>query len=109
MPEIRLFTDEQISNALILGLRQRGVEVLSVTDTGRDGMSDESHLLFARDNGYVILTEDQDFLILSSETTDHHGIIFARQSMGIGEAIRGVLLVTSVLTADEMKGRVEFL
>ena len=109
VPEIRLFTDEQISNALILGLRQRGVEVLSVTDTGRDGMSDESHLLFARDNGYVILTEDQDFLILSSETTDHHGIIFARQSMRIGEAIRGVLLVTSVLTADEMKGRVEFL
>ena len=105
VPEIRLFTDEQISNALILGLRQRGVEVLSVIDTGRDG----SHLLFARDNGYVILTEDQDFLILSSETTDHHGIIFARQSMRIGEAIRGVLLVTSVLTADEMKGRVEFL
>jgi len=61
VPEIRLFTDEQISNALILGLRQRGVEGLSVPDAARDGMSDESQLIFARDNGYVVLTEDKDF------------------------------------------------
>lgn len=109
MPDIRLFTDEQISNAVILGLRQRGVEVLSTPDAGRDGLADDSHLVFARENGYVLLTQDQDFLTLAATVPDHLGILYVHQSTSIGDIIRAVLLVTSVLTDHEMKGRVEFL
>lgn len=109
MPDIRLFTDEQISNAVILGLRQRGVEVLSTPDAGRAGMADESHLVFARDNGYALPAQDRDFLTLAATVPDHLGIIHVHRSTSIGDTIRGVLLVTSVLTGDEMKGRLEYI
>jgi len=109
VPDIRLFADEQISNAIILGLRQRGIEVLSVPDADRIGMSDESHLVFARDNDYVVQTQDKDFLVLCNLTKNHSGVIFAPQSMSIGDTIHGVLVVTGVLTDTEMKGRLEYL
>ena len=109
MPDIRLFADEQISKAVILGLRQRGVDVLSTPDAGREGLADESHLVFARENGYVLLTQDRDFPTLAATVPDHLGIIYAPQSMSIGDIIRGVLLVTGVLTDDEMKGRLEYI
>jgi len=104
-----VFTDEQILNAVILGLRQRGVEVLSTPDAGRDGLADKSHLIFARENGYVLLTQDRDFLTLAATMTDHFGTLYVPQSTSIGDIIRGVLLVTGVLTDDEMKGRVEYI
>ena len=90
-------------------MRQRGVEVLSTPDAGRAGLADESHLAFARDNGYVLLTRDRDFLTLAATMPDHLGIIYVPQSTGIGDTIRGVLLVTGVLTDHEMKGRLEYL
>ncbi len=70
-------------------------------------MSDEDHLDFARDNGYVVLTEDQDFLMLAATRPDHGGVIYARQGKKIGDVIRGVLLVTDTLVATEMVGQVE--
>lgn len=109
MPDIRLFADEQVSRAIVLGLRQRGVEILSTPEAGRAGLSDEDHLDFARDNGYVVLTEDQDFLMLEATRPDHGGVIYARQGKKIGDVIRGVLLVTDTLVATEMVGQVQWL
>ena len=55
MNEIRYYTDENISRAVINGLRQRGVDVLSVPEAGMLGASDEEQLTFALENKRVIL------------------------------------------------------
>ena len=47
MAEIRYYTDEQVSRAVINGLRQRGVDVLSVPEANRIGASDDEQLAFA--------------------------------------------------------------
>jgi predicted nuclease of predicted toxin-antitoxin system len=53
--------DEHVSRAVIQGLRQRGVDVLSVPEAGTLGASDEEHLLFAVQAGRVLFTQGADF------------------------------------------------
>lgn len=49
--------DEHVSRAVIQGLRQRGVDVLSVPEAGMLGTSDEEHLLYALQAGRVLFTQ----------------------------------------------------
>jgi predicted nuclease of predicted toxin-antitoxin system len=57
VPErIRLYTDEHVPRAVVRGLRERGVDVLTVSEAGRLGMTDEEHLRFARREGRVLFT-----------------------------------------------------
>ena len=56
MSQIRYYTDEHVANAVILGLRQRGIDVLSVPEAGTMGATDEAHLALASDQGLVLFT-----------------------------------------------------
>jgi hypothetical protein len=57
----------------------------------------------------VILTHDCDFLEMADDF-DHCGIIFSHsKNVSIGQCIRGVELMQSVLTDKEMKNHIEFL
>jgi predicted nuclease of predicted toxin-antitoxin system len=107
--EIKVYTDEHIARAVIAGLRQRGVDVLTVPEAGLMGASDEEHLAFARGESRVILTQDTDFLVLASEGYPHAGLIYASHQSSISTIIRGIILIHQVLTADEMAGNIEFI
>jgi len=107
--KVRFYTDEHVSKAIVRGLRERGVEVLTVVEAGKRGASDQEHLAFARLEGYVIVTQDDDFLRLHATGAEHAGIVFAKRSNTTGEMIRELLLIAEVLTAEEMSGQVEFL
>ena len=109
MSKIRYYTDEHVSRAVIRGLRQRGIDVVSVPEAGRLGASDEEHLAFAHADGRVFFTHDDDFLRLAAAGATHAGIIYAPRKVSTGEAIRGLLLIYQVLEAEEMEGRVEYL
>ncbi len=56
MSEIRYYTDEHIARAVIRGLRQRGVDVLTVPEAEMMGASDEAHLALASSQGRVVFT-----------------------------------------------------
>ena len=47
MSKIRFYTDEHVAKAIIRGLRQRGVDVLTVPEANMMGASDEKHLAMA--------------------------------------------------------------
>ena len=109
MSKIRYYMDEHVSIAIIRGLRQRGVDVLSVPDAKRLGAADHEHLSFAMSQQRVIFTQDTDFLILARINLNHFGIVYARQHTAIGEIIRGLMLIHDVLEAEEMIGKIEYL
>ena len=109
MARIRFYTDEQVARAVVRGLRRRGVDVLTVPEAGTLGASDAEQLQQARDEERVIFTQDDDFLRLAAEGTNHPGIVYASQELGVGEIIRGLMVIHGVLEADEMAGRVEYL
>lgn len=73
------------------------------------GASDEEHLAFARREGRVLFTQDDDFLRLHASGVEHAGIVYARQPTAMGDMIHGLVLVVEVLDSEEMKGHLEFL
>ena len=106
---IKLYLDEHVSRAVAKGLRQRGVDALTVPEAGLIGASDEEHLARAFREGRVIFTQDDDFLRLAARGYRHTGIVYARQQTPVGEVIRGLLLICQVLDAEEMVGHIGFL
>lgn len=94
---------------MINGLRQRGVDVLSVPEAGKIGASDREQLAFALAEGRVLLTYDTDFLSLGAAGVHHAGIVYASQYMPIGEIIRGLMLIYQVFDSTEMTGQIEYL
>jgi len=90
---IKLYTDDHVAKAVVRGLRQRGVDVVTVPEADLLTASDEEHLAFARESGRVIFTQDEDFLRLHAAGVAHPGIVYAPQGRSVGQVIRGLMFV----------------
>lgn len=91
-----------------MGLRRRGVEVLTCQEEGMLSVPDEVHLELASRQGRAILTQDEDFLRLHASAFPHQGILYCHRQTPVGQVIRGVMLVFEVLEAEDMVNHVEF-
>ncbi len=109
MSSIRFYTDEHVSRAVIHGLRQRGVDVLTVPEADMMQATDEAHLDKGLREGRVLFTQDADFLRLAAGGQLHAGIVYARQHTPVGTIIHGLMLIYQLLSAEEMAGRIEYL
>jgi hypothetical protein len=92
----------------VYGLRRRGVDVTTVIEKGMRGRNDRDQLALALNEGRVIFTQDRDFLRLAASVA-HAGIVYAPQGAPIGAIVSGLLLIYSVLSAEEMVDNVEFI
>jgi hypothetical protein len=95
MEQIRFYLDEHIPNAVAQGLRRRGVDVLTVQEAGRSGLSDREQLAFALSEQRMVITMDSDFLILARHGITHAGIAYAGPNRSIGEMIGSVCCFTT--------------
>lgn len=109
MAAVRYYLDEHVAGAVATGLRNRGIDVLTLSEAGMLGASDREHFSFAYEEGRVLVTYDDDFLRLAAQTEEHAGVAFAPQGRSIGELVRGLALIAEVMEAEEMVGHVEFL
>jgi predicted nuclease of predicted toxin-antitoxin system len=107
--KIRFYVDEHVPRAVVRGLRQRGIDILSVSEAGLLGASDEEHLRIANAEGRVVVTQDSDFLRLHALGLPHVGIVYVPNNMSIGEMIRELMLIYQVLEVEDMLGRIEYL
>jgi predicted nuclease of predicted toxin-antitoxin system len=110
---IKIYTDESVSFAVVSGLRLLGVEVQSCQEANNRGLSDVQQLDYAYKNDFVIFTHD-DFLKIDAEymsqEKNHCGIIYAHQKdYSFGECVRRLKLAVDILSPEEMKNHVEFL
>lgn len=107
--KIRFYADEHVSKAVIRGLRERGMDVLTVSDAGLLSASDEAHLQFAHSEGRVLVTQDSDFLRFHALGFPHAGIVHVLHQSSIGDTIRGLMLIYQVLEAEGLRSHVEYL
>lgn len=107
--KIKFYADEHVPRAVVRGLRERGMDVLTVSDAGLLSASDEEHLQFAHSEGRVLVTQDSDFLRFHALGSPHAGIIYVLHQSSIGDMIRGLMLIYQVLEAEEMHRHVEYL
>jgi hypothetical protein len=116
MSELRLYTDEDAGeNAVVQGLRARGVDVLTTVEADRCGLDDESQFVFSTRQGRTIYTFNVgDFARLHREYLAHgvhHAgiIVLPAQRYSIGEKIRRLAAFIRSVTSEEMTDRMEYL
>ncbi|WP_197530392.1 DUF5615 family PIN-like protein [Bythopirellula polymerisocia] len=106
---IRYLLDENVPHAIAHGLRQRGVEVVTASDVELLSVDDELIVEYAVTEGYVVFTQDDDFLRIHSKGEKHAGIVYSKQGKRtLGEIIRYLKLLAEVLESDEFQGQLEY-
>lgn len=106
---IRIYADEHISPKVVLGLRKRGIDIVTTGEAGRLGASDAVQLSYAKENGRVLLTHDADFLRMHVQGVEHCGILLSKQTHSVGKVIRSIILISQLLDAEELNNHIEFI
>lgn len=107
---IRFHLDENVDPDIALALRRTGIDATTSQEANLLAESDLVQLDFARIQSRILVTHDDDFLILNSQEIEHSGITYCQKNTkSIGYIIRMLILLYEVTTAEEMKGRVEYL
>ena len=94
---IRYHLDENIPNAVAIGLRNRERDVTTSSESGLNGKSDREQLDFATRNQRVIVTRDQDMLRLSADGTKHSGIVFWTEKRSLGQLVKDLTTYFMIL------------
>ena len=116
MSQIRLYIDvDAADHAVVTGLRNRGIDVLTVLEAVMASASDEEQLAYAIAQDRTIYTLNVgDYCRLHAESLvagkDHSGIlVIPRQRYSIGEKIRRLIGHIDSVSAEEMRNRLDFL
>jgi hypothetical protein len=115
MATIRFYLDEDAtSKRLLLALRNRGADVVSVAEAGMLAQSDEAQLEWALEHRRVIYSFNaRDFYRIHTQWLasgkSHAGIVLGKQGESVGNQMRGLLHLASVKSEVEMVECIEFL
>ena len=111
---VLLYMDHHIPRSITLGLRLRGVDVLTAYEDGARELADTDLLTRAGTLGRVLFTFDADFLGEVArrlrEGVSFAGVIYAHpQRITIGRCVQDLELLASLATLDDFRNHVVFL
>ena len=111
-PAPRLLLDEDVWQGLSRALRDAGYDVLSATEAGCKGFSDEDLLAYAIAQNRAVLTHNiRDFAPLAEvyymQGIEHPGIIVSRR-FEKGELLRRTRVLLETLTVDALANTLRF-
>ncbi len=111
---VAFYMDENVHRAITAGLRLRGVEVLTVQEDGRRGISDPLVLERANELGRPLFSQDDDLLAEArnrqAEGRPFSGVVYAHQlHVTIGDCVRDLELMARASDPEDLENRVEFL
>ena len=103
--------DEHVKRAVTVGLRLRGVDVLTAQEDQREGIDDDQLLDRATELGRVLFTQDDDLLAVAKqrqvEGISFGGVVYAHQlNITIGECVRDLELVAEATEPGELADQV---
>jgi predicted nuclease of predicted toxin-antitoxin system len=106
--------DEHVPSTVTEGVRQRGVDVLTVQQDGRVGVADAELLDHATESGRVLFTRDTDFLKEAASRQQHGdvfaGVIYAHQlRVSIGECVENLELLAKTCEPEDFKNQLMYL
>ncbi|MEY2984306.1 MAG: hypothetical protein RLZZ568_923 [Cyanobacteriota bacterium] len=111
---LSLYMDENVPRQITMGLRLRGIDVLTVQEDGRSGMSDPQVLERASQLQRILFSRDDDLLVIAhqkqQEGVSFSGVIYSHpQGQSIGGCISDLELIVSVCTLNECRDCVQYL
>ncbi len=107
---IKFHLDESVSNAIALGLRRRGFDVTTTPEVGLISADDQKQIAFALSENRVLITHDDDFVVLHRSGITHGGISYCDQKRrSIGEILNTLIIIWEALESEDLKNQLEFL
>ena len=111
---IRLYMDHNVPSAITVGLRLRGVDVLTAYEDGHHRVPDAKLLDRAQVRGRVLFSEDDDLVaeavLRQRDGRDFPGVIYAHQlRAAIGTVIDDLYLIATAGDSDDLANMVQFL
>jgi len=107
---IRFHLDENMTNAIAAGLRRRGIDVTTTPEVGLISQPDTEQLAFAFSQNRVLVTHDDDFIVLHRRGIKHSGIAYCKPNRrSIGEILHTLILIWEIVEPEEMDNQLEFI
>jgi uncharacterized protein DUF5615 len=108
------FMDHHVRRAMTLGLRLRGLDVLTAYEDGANELDDAALLDRARELGGVLFTRDDDLLAEAAQRQragiPFHGLIYAHQlRVSIGRCVQDLEIMAKAGEPAELLNGVMFL
>ncbi len=109
-----LFLDHNVRAAVAVGLRQRGVDVITAYEDGSAEWDDESLLDRANELRRVFFTHDDDFWVIADHwlaaKRPFSGVVYAHQyRLTVRQLILELEMIAKAADMEDMQNRVEFL
>jgi predicted nuclease of predicted toxin-antitoxin system len=111
---VALYMDEHVHRAITVGLRMRGVDVLTVQEDGYRNTPDPIIVDRAAELGRVLFSQDEDMLVEAThrqrDGMSFAGVVYAHQlQTTIGMCVRDLELIAQTCELNDIANRVEYL
>jgi predicted nuclease of predicted toxin-antitoxin system len=108
MAKISFYFDEMMPREVAEELIERGYPVTMAVDAGMAEKADPDHLRYATEQGLVLATYDRKFAGLTSQRTDHAGLVClnVEHQGNVGVVLRLLTEFAEVCTPEEAAGHV---
>jgi hypothetical protein len=111
---IAFYMDEHVHRAITNGLRLRNVDVLTVQEDDRTGVSDEVVLARSITLNRVVFTQDDDFLLIANRLQQQGvyftGVIYGhQQKVTVGDCVRDLEIIAKAATPEDLASLVQYL
>jgi predicted nuclease of predicted toxin-antitoxin system len=111
---LRFYFDQHMPRAITLGLRRRGIDVLTTQDDGSERWQDDDLFARAAELGRVLVSQDPDHLAIASrwlaEGRPFAGLVKANEPQRhIGRAIEDLQLIAEGYSAEEMLNSIVYI
>lgn len=111
---LALYMDHHVSKTITLGLRLRGVDVLTAYEDGAEELADDRLLSRATELGRVLFSQDEDLLIEALHRQQmgiqFRGIIYAHQArVAIGRCIQDLEVLAQAGEPEDLMNQVQYL
>ena len=108
--KIRFHLDENVTNAIAAGLCRRGIDVTTTPEVGLISKPDPEQLAFAVSQKRVLVTHDDDFIVLHRKGIKHSGIVYCKPNRrSIGEILNTLVLMWEIVEPEEINNHLEFI
>ena len=111
---VAFYMDENVPRQITVGLRLCDVDVLTVQEDGRAGVSDPQVLARATELKRILFTRDDDLLVLACQKQKagiaFSGVVYSHPlGIGIGACVRELETIAKASTLEEALNQVQYL
>jgi uncharacterized protein with PIN domain len=111
---VKIYMDHHVPRAITMGLRLRGVDVITAYEDGAHQLDDPALLDRAKELGRALFTRDDDLLTEAAKRQEENisfpGVIFAHQlTVSIGACISDLEVIAKAAQLEDVREKVIFL